>query len=110
MDEHNKNAVSHGWEQGSNAFTDMDETEFAQFHGLKNADGTSIKVEMLAESAVESDQTYTYTLIDWVAASRVAAIRNQGNCGSCWAFASAAVVESAKAIKANTTPTYLSTQ
>ena len=110
IDEHNKNSISFGWEQGSNQFTDLSDEEFAQYHGLKGANGSAIKAEMLAQSEVESDQTYNYTLVDWVAANRVAAVRNQGQCGSCWAFASAAVVESAKAIKANTTASYLSTQ
>ncbi|DAZ99919.1 TPA: hypothetical protein N0F65_011842 [Lagenidium giganteum] len=37
--------------------------------------------------------------VDWKARGCVTGIRNQGQCGSCWAFATAAAIESAMCIK-----------
>ena len=51
----------------------------------------------LSES--EAYANYVFTDINWVTAGKVAGIRDQGRCGSCWAFGAVAAVESAKAIK-----------
>ena len=41
------------------------------------------------------------TNIDWVALNKVSAIKNQGLCGSCWAFSSTGAVESLYSIEKN---------
>ena len=48
--------------------------------------------------------------IDWVAAGRVEAVKNQGSCGSCYAFSANAAIVSAVAIKAGAAPVTLSEQ
>ena len=49
-------------------------------------------------------------MIDWVAAGKVTPIKNQGSCGSCWAFAAVATIESALMIQQNLTTLNLSEQ
>jgi len=50
------------------------------------------------------------TPIDWVAAGRMHDIKNQGDCGSCWAFAAATTLEAMEAIEYDTYAVRLSEQ
>ena len=40
--------------------------------------------------------------VDWIANGAVNAIKDQGQCGSCWAFSAAGALESAHKIKSGT--------
>lgn len=48
--------------------------------------------------------------MDWHKEGKVLAPGNQGSCGSCWAFTTATTLESAIAIKGNSSPERLSVQ
>jgi len=89
------NSEEHTWKMGVNQFTDLSDTEFARFKGIKrdsNMEGTSpFDIETKPVSDLPAE-------IDWRSKGVVSPVKNQGGCGSCWAFSTVEVLESAVAI------------
>ena len=48
--------------------------------------------------------------INWTTLGKMSPVKNQGSCGSCWAFAAVTAQEAMQAIKDDTTPVRLSEQ
>lgn len=63
-----------------------------------------------AEEVHEPRNLQDVAAIDWVAANKTTAVKDQGNCGSCYAFAANTVLEAAIAITEDTEPVRLSEQ
>merc|ERR1719151_255771 len=87
IEEHN-NSGKYGYKKVINKFADMTQEEFGVMNGYKNApkpgtvyaDIKDIKVSDLPAS------------VDWRDKGAISAVKDQGYCGSCWAFATAETI------------------
>lgn len=103
--EHNaKHAEERGFTMAINHMSDWTPEECAQLNGLR------VPEPMLANSPeaqsfvdkILNDEAPVPDSVDWrKVPGRVAKVKQQGNCGSCWAFATTGVLEGQQAVLAN---------
>lgn len=94
------NSEGHPYTLGINQFADLTDEEFEQMYLTENPVPESILAQGVSMSTEEDDKPEDED-IDWVAKGKVAPVKDQGNCGSCWTFASISVAETFYAIKNN---------
>merc|ERR1719264_1233069 len=92
-----ENAKGHGYKLGLNQFADMTEDEFTMsYMGYKPTkkmwDGLPYLGTHKAGNETLPDA------VDWTTKDAVTPVKNQGQCGSCWAFSTTGSLEGAWSI------------
>jgi C1A family cysteine protease len=95
IDEHNTKGLA--WEMGVNQFTDLTATEFSSMYlGYRPRSNDFLRsqnLHVVPEGQVLADE------LDWRTKGAVTPIKDQAQCGSCWAFSTTGSVEGANQIK-----------
>ncbi|CAL4990971.1 unnamed protein product [Urochloa decumbens] len=110
------------YQLGETPFTDLTHEEFKAMYVSSGLSSPEPEGEMITTRAgpvhegsghggeQHTNLTALPASVDWRMTGVVTPAKNQGGCGSCWAFASVATMESAQAIRTGTTPPLLSEQ
>jgi len=101
----NHNVANSSWEAGINQFSDMTGEEFSKtiIPPLDLSGMPNIQQEEVDISNLPND-------VDWRDKGAVNKVKNQGSCGSCWAFSAIASLEGAHALSKGNKYTSLSEQ
>lgn len=90
------NNQNYSWKMSVNEFTDLTSDEFKTTHFCYNEKKSILKKNKYSKLIKDFDIP---TEIDWSNVGAVTPVKDQGQCGSCWAFSTTGSVESAYYLK-----------
>jgi len=91
---HNNHGEEYGYLMAVNKFTDLTETEFVELYLTRKQSERGVRGQ-----ATYLDTTNVAASVDWRDKGVLNEIKDQGSCGSCWAFGAIGTMEAAYAIK-----------
>ncbi|KAL8532769.1 hypothetical protein ACS0TY_009107 [Phlomoides rotata] len=96
---HKANQMDKPYKLKLNKFADMTSHEFRNFYSSKIKHHRMLRGSPAATGFMHGDAENLPASVDWRAQGAVTDVKNQGNCGSCWAFSTVAGVEGINKIK-----------
>jgi len=89
------NAANMGFTVGENQFSDLTQEQYRVAAGLgyKAPENLKVGLPMLREHVHNGEELAAS--VDWTTQGAVTAVKDQGQCGSCWAFSTTGSVEGA---------------
>jgi len=104
------NSQNLSWTAGLNEWADLTWEEFQGRFLMAPQDCSATGSAGHPMSGMPLNQGPNEDTFDWRDKGKVTAVKNQGSCGSCWAFSTIGAVESAVAIKSGSPPATYSEQ